>query len=175
MKKYNELIFSQDNSIQPNGAIGKQKCGIVFWQKTGFLRHCNRLGFQSILTLVTKKYSPTKVQMMDDSCYLQFDSDDNKTIYLALKNETNSKHCFIYGESHTVYAGFDFHIFALNVVCYIAKNIGCKFYVDNATLYLEHQSVDELKKYIKNYLDNLQIPESPDLLRQAVKNKQNEQ
>jgi len=73
------------------------------------------------------------------------------------------------------YAGFDFHIFALNVVCYIAKNIGCKFYVDDATLYLEHQSVDELKEYIKNYLDNLQIPESPDLLRQTVKNKQNEQ
>ena len=29
------LIFSQDNSIEPNGAIGLQKCGIIFWQKTG--------------------------------------------------------------------------------------------------------------------------------------------
>ena len=50
------LIFSQDNSIEPNGSIGLQKCGIIFWQKTGFLRHCNELGFQSIVTLINKKF-----------------------------------------------------------------------------------------------------------------------
>lgn len=33
------LIFSQDNSIESEGAIGIQTCGIIFWQKTGFLRH----------------------------------------------------------------------------------------------------------------------------------------
>ena len=33
------LIFSQDNSIESEGAIGIQTCGIILWQKTGFLRH----------------------------------------------------------------------------------------------------------------------------------------
>ena len=107
--------------------------------------------------------------MLDNSCFLQFDSDDEKTIYLTLKNERNSKNCFLYGESHTVYAGFDFHIFSLKVVCFIAKNIGCKFFVDDATQYLEHRSTNQLKEYIKNYLDNLQIPESPDLTKEYVR------
>ena len=107
--------------------------------------------------------------MLDNSCFLQFDSDDEKTIYLTLKNERNSKNCFIYGESHTVYAGFDFHILSLKVVCFIAKNIGCKFFVDDATQYLEHRSTNQLKEYIKNYLDNLQIPESPDLTKEYVR------
>ena len=77
------LIFSQDNSIEPNGAIGVQKCGIVFWQKTGFLRYCNALGFQSIITLVNKKFSPSNIQNLGDTCFVQFDNDDNKIIFLS--------------------------------------------------------------------------------------------
>ena len=163
------LISSKDNSIQPNGAIGKQKCGIIFWQKTGFLRHCNYLGFQSMITLISKKFSPSNIQNNGESCFFQFDNDDKKIIYLSLKKETNSKHYFIYGESHTVYADSKFHILALDVASYIGKQIGCKFFVDDATDFLEHQSIDKLDEYI----DNFEIPsfESPDLLRQALKNK----
>ena len=161
------LISSKDNSIQPNGAIGKQKCGIFFWQKTGFLRHCNYLGFQSIITLISKKFSPSNIQNNGESCFFQFDNDDKKIIYLSLKKEPNSKHYFIYGESHTVYADSKFHILALDVASYIGKQIGCKFFVDDATDFLEHQSIDKLDEYI----DNFEIPsfESPDLLRQALK------
>ena len=72
------LIFSQDSSIQPNGAIGIQKCGIIFWQKTGFLRHCNELGFQSIITLINKKFSPTNIQSQGNTSFIQFDNDEKK-------------------------------------------------------------------------------------------------
>ena len=161
------LISSKDNSIQPNGAIGKQKCGIIFWQKTGFLRHCNYIGFQSMIALINKKFSPSNIQNHGEYCFIQFDNNDEKIIYLSLKQEPNSKHCFIYGESHTVYADSRFHIFALNVVSYIGKQIGCKFFVDDATDFLEHQSTEKLDAYI----DKFEIPsfESPDLLRQALK------
>ena len=167
------LIFSQDNSIQPNGAIGIQKCGIIFWQKTGFLRHCNELGFQSIITLINKKFSPTNIESQGNTCFIQFDNDDKKIVYLTLKKELNSNHYFIYGESHTVYADLDFHIFALNIVSYISKQIGCKFFVDDATKYLEHRSVEKLKQYIENF----EIPsfESPDLFRKSVIDKQNQE
>jgi hypothetical protein len=167
------LIASKDNSIEPNGAIGIQKSGMIFWQKTALLKHCNSLGFQSMITLISKKFSPTHVQNCGDSCFIQFDNDDKKTIYLSLKKEKNSKHSFIYGESHTVYAGSDFHILALNIVSYIAKQIGCKFFVDDATAYLEHRSVEKLNEYISNF----KIPhfESPDLLRQAALEEENKE
>ena len=63
-------------------------------------------------------------------------------------------------------------MFALDVASYISKQIGCKFYVDDATGFLEHNSVDKLKEYIKNF----EIPnfESPDLLRQAINYNQNQ-
>ena len=166
------LIISNDNYIEPNGAIGKQKCGIIFWQKAGFLRHCNYLGFQSMITLIDNKFSPTNIQNYGESCFIQFDNDDNKIIFLSLKKERNSNHYFIYGESDTVYANAEFHLFSLDVVSYISKQIGCKFYVDDATRFLEHNSIDKLKDYI----DKFEIPnfESPDLLRQAIINKQNQ-
>lgn len=145
------LVFSQDNSIEPKGAIGIQSCGIVFWQKTGFLRHCNQLGFQSIIILINKKFSPTNIQNYGDSCFIQFDNDDKKIIYLSLKKERNSNHYYIYGESHTVYINAEFHLFALKVVSYISKQIGCKFFVDDATRFLEHQSLEKLKEYIESY------------------------
>ena len=166
------LIFSQDNSIDPNGAIGLQKCGIIFWQKTGFLRHCNQLGFQSIITLIDKKFSPTNIQHNGDTCFIQFDNDDNKIIYLSLKKERNSNHYFVYGESHTVYTNAEFHLLSLDVVNYISKQIGCKFYVYDATRFLEHYSIEKLKDYI----DKFEIPnfESPDLLRKLIIDKQNQ-
>lgn len=168
MKK---LIFSKDNSIEPNGAIGIQKCGIIFWQKTGFLRHCNELDFQSMIILIKNKYSPTSVQIDGNVCFIQFDNDVKKMIFLSLKKERNSKHCFIYGESHTVYADAEFHLFALEVVNYIAKNIGCKFYVDDATGYLEHGSKEKLEQYIENC--DLQPVVSDDLLRKSIIEHQN--
>ena len=168
MKK---LIFSKDNSIEPNGAIGIQKCGIIFWQKTGFLRHCNELGFQSMIISIKNKYSPTSVQIDGNVCFIHFDNDAKKMIFLSLKKERNSKHCFIYGESHTVYADAEFHLFALEVVTYIAKNIGCKFYVDDATGYLEHGSKEKLEQYIENC--DLQPVVSDDLLRKSIIEHQN--
>lgn len=36
MKEYKELIFSQDNSIEPNGAIGKQNAALFFGKKPDF-------------------------------------------------------------------------------------------------------------------------------------------
>lgn len=165
------LIFSKDNSIEPNGVIGIQKYGIIFWQKTGFLRHCNELGFQSIISLIKKKYSPTSVRTNGNVCFVQFDNDDKKMIFLSLKKERNSKHCFIYGESHTVYADSGFHLFALEIVSYIAKNIGCKFYVDDATGYLEHRSKEKLEQYIENF--DIQPVVSEDLLKKSIIEHQN--
>ena len=161
------LISSKDNSIQPNGAIGKQKCGIIFWQKTGFLRHCNYIGFQSMITLINKKFSPSNIQNHGESCFIQFDNSDEKIIYLSLKQKPNSKHCFIYGESHTVYADSKFHMLALDVVSYIGIQIGSKFFVDDATDILEHRSTEKLDEYIENF--EITPIESPDLLRQALK------
>lgn len=162
----NNLIFSKDNSIEPNGAIGIQKCGIIFWQKTGFLRHCKELGFRSIIRLIKKKYYPTSIQMDENVCFIQFDNDEEKIIFLSLKKEKNSNHKFIYGESHTAYVNAEFHLFALEIVGYIAKNIGCKFYVDDATGYLEHSSKEKLEHYIKHLC--IQPVVSQDLLRKSI-------
>ena len=148
------LIPSKDNSIEPDGAIGKQKCGIIFWQKTGFLRHCNYLGFQSIITLISKEFSPTNIQNNGELCFIQFDNDEEKTFYLSLKKERDTNHYFIYGESQTVYVDADFHIFALKIASYIGKQIGCKFFVDDATDYLEHRSIEKLNQYISKFEDS---------------------
>ncbi len=152
MSTYKRLIASHNNSIEPKGTIGKQKCGIIFWQKTAFLKHCNLLGFNSIIQLINKKYIPTRIDWIDDhTTVLIFDNDNNKSIYLTLKNENNSKHLYIYGESHTAYVDASFHIFALDIVEYISKQIGTKFYVDDATEYVTSRSREELEKYIFAY------------------------
>lgn len=161
------LISYNDNSFQLNEVIVKQKFGIIFWQKTGFLRYCNYIGFQSMIKLINKKFSPSNIQNYGESCFIQFDNDDKKIIYLSLKKKTNSKHCFIYGEAHTVYADSKFHILALDIISYIGEQIGCKFFVDDATNFLEHQSAEKLDEYIKNF--DIAPVESPDLLRQALK------
>ena len=144
------LVPSKDNSIEPRGAIGRQKCGIIFWQKTGFLRHCNKLGFQAIITLIGKNFAPSRVELRGESCFIQFDNDDEKIIYLSLKKECNSRHRFLYGECHTAYISPDFHLFALRVINYIGQELGCRFFVDDATDYLTHRSTEKLSEYIAN-------------------------
>ncbi len=165
----NNLVASNDNSIEPRGAIGKQKFGIIFWQKRGFYKLYSNRRFRSIISIVNQNFSPTMIQNIGSSYYLQFDNDDKKTIFLTLKKKFFRS--LIYGEVHTAYTDPDFHIFALNVVDYISNEIGGKFFVDDATGYLEHRSVEKLKEYI----DNLEIiiPESPDLLREAIIRKTN--
>lgn len=64
-------------------------------------------------------------------------------------------------------------MFALEVVSYISKQIGCKFYIDDATKYLKHNSIEKLKEYIDNY--EIQNFESPDLLRKVVIDKQKQE
>ena len=149
-----KLIPSRDNSVEPRGAIGKQMCGIIFWQKTGFLRHCSEPGLRSVVYLIERKYKPSSIQNNGNDYFIEFDKNEEKVIFLSLKKERNSRHSFIYGESHTVYAGHEFHIFALEIVEYISRQIGCRFYVDDATGYLESRSVEDLKNYIENYTKN---------------------
>jgi hypothetical protein len=145
------LIPSKDNSIEPRGAIGKQKCGMIFWQKTGLLRHCNYPGFQAVIALIDKKFAPSHIDNRGERCFIQFDNDDEKIIYLSLKKEANSKHSFVYGECHTAYTDSDFHVFALNVVSCIGKELGCKFFVDDASDFLVHRSIEKLREYIFNF------------------------
>lgn len=144
------LIPSNDNSIEPRGAIGIQKCGIIFWQKTGFLRHCNQIGFNSIVTLLDKKFRPTKIDKHLDCSFLEFDNEELKTLYVSLKRDNKGKN-YIYGESHTAYTDADFHLKALEMISFISKQIGTSFYVNDATNYLEQKDYNDLEEYIKNY------------------------
>lgn len=125
------LIFTADTLNH------SKKNGIVFWQKTGFLRHCNELGFHTMITLVERKFSPTDVEKIGNTCFFEFDNEEKKNIYLELKKEPDSKNFFIYGEADTGYTDSEFHKFALDVVSYIAKQIGCKFYVNDTTDFLK--------------------------------------
>lgn len=132
--------------------------GIVFWQKTGLFRHCNALGFQSIISLIQKQFSPTSVQMQKMTCSLQFQHQEKNVILLTLQKEQHSNHLYIYGESPTVHAGAEFHLFALHVVSYVAKQIGSKFYVKDATGYLSHCSEEQLRASIANMTKNAVSP-----------------
>ena len=167
-----KLIFTRDNSIEPNGMIGIQQWGIIFWQKTGFLRHCSEFSLKSIVALIDKKFSPLSIL---ESCrnvyFIHFGNDKAKIIFLTLKRERNSKRLFLYGESHTVYADAEFHILALEIVSYIAKQIGCKFFVDDGTGYLEHRSKQRLEQHMKEFAIKPAVSE--DLLRKAIIEHQN--
>lgn len=145
-----KLIPSKDYSIEPRGAIGKQSCGIIFWQKTGFLRYCNQIGFNSIITLIDKKFKPTMIDRRSDHTYITFDNDDTKVIYIRLKQDSKGKK-FIYGESHTAYTDANFHLKVLDIVGFISKHIGSSFFVDDATNYLEHKDYNRLVTYIEEY------------------------
>ncbi len=126
--------------------------GIVFWQKTGFLRHCNLRGFYAIVQLVSRKCAPTGVDWLNDRlAVFVFDHDKNKSIYLMLKQDPGSKRQYLYGASPTARTDADFHMFALDVVETIAKHIGTKFYVNDATGYVTSQSKADLERYISAY------------------------
>ena len=163
------LIPSKDNSIEPNGAIGKQKCGIIFWQDSRLFHRFSKRKLKWLINMIGQKYSPTKVEKGIWWYFIKFDHNDEKIIYLTIRK----KHfrTFLYGESHTTYVGADFHIFVLELISYISTELDCKIFVDDATGYLEHRSIDKLK----NYIDNLEIviPESSDLLHKEIIKNQN--
>lgn len=162
------LIPSKDNSIQPNGAIGIQKCGIVFWQKTEAWHQGNQSVFQSAVDFIAAVFAPTSVQRNGNACFLQFENDEKKTIFLMRKNRNVKmlNRFFLCGESHTAYADAKFHLFVLHVLDCTAEKLGCKFCVDDATGYLEHHSMERLEEYIR-HLDRKPAV-SDDLLRKAI-------
>lgn len=148
MKKYNRLIPSKDNSIDILSLIGRQKWGIIFWQKTGFMRHCNALGLQSFVTLAIKQFSPINVRLEVNNYVLEFDDTGTKVIRIGLKQEPNSTNCALFGEAHTVGTDKEFHILVLEVIEFISKHMGCKLFVDDATGFLESGSEEQLSKYL---------------------------
>lgn len=129
------LIPTRNNSIEPRGAIGMQTCGIIFWQKVGFLRHCNLNGYNAIISLLKNKYKPTRIDRGNDFSFLVFDNDEEKIVYITLKNERNGKHFFLYGEAHIAYTDAEFHIKVLAMIAFIAHHMGTAFYVNDATNY----------------------------------------
>ncbi|MBQ8836947.1 MAG: hypothetical protein IJ002_05520 [Clostridia bacterium] len=156
MKKYSRLIPSKDNSIDILSLIGRQKNGIIFWQKTGFMRHCNALGLQSFVTLAIKQFSPINARLEVNNYVLEFDDAGTKTIRIGLKQEPNSTNCALFGEAHTVGTDKEFHILVLEVIEFISKHMGCKFFVDDASGFLESGSEEQLSKYLDaNRLERL--------------------
>lgn len=148
----NRLISMRNPALFPKTAIGKQECGVIFWQKTGFLTHCSQKRFKAIIDAVTEKFSPTNIARQGDRSYfLTFGGNENEVIYLTLKPKDTGNHSYVYGESGTVYAGKAFHLFALDVAGFIAKHVGCRFYIDDATGYVDHHSEEQLEKYIVEY------------------------
>lgn len=119
-----------------------------------------------MIALVNKKFSPTNIQNYGKYCFIQFENNGEKIIYLSLKKEPDSKHYFIYGEAHTVYADSKFHILALDVVNYIGQQLRCKFFVDDATDFLEHRSTKKLDEYIENF--EIKSVEFSDLFRKTL-------
>ena len=147
----NWMISKRDPLYDPKSSIGVQQCGIIFWQKTGFLRRCNLNGFTALMSLAAKNFAPTDVFMQEpQTCYLTFNGCAKNVIFIQLKSDKNG-HFYIYGEAHTAYANRKFHLFALDVVEFIARNTGCRFYVDDATGYIGQRSVAQLDKYISEY------------------------
>ncbi|MBE6794258.1 MAG: DUF4375 domain-containing protein [Ruminococcaceae bacterium] len=164
----NRFIVATYDTMRPNGAFRSSSAGIEFWQKTGFLRHCNETGFRSIIALISKKFSPVSViETCKNTYFLHFDKDNNfKSVLLRLCNERNSKNTYIDGSSDTTYTDIEFHILVLEIIGYIAKNIGCKFYVDDSTGYIEHQSKDEFYAYASEYKES--IPSTNEELRVQI-------
>ena len=158
MKK---LIFSKDNSIEPRGAIGKQKAGIIFWQESAF-SYCSKRKLKSLVKLIDQKYSPTKIEKGLQWYFIEFDRNHEKILYLTIKKKLFRS--LLYGESHTAYVDADFHIFVLELINYLSTELGCKIFVDDATGYLEHRSVENLKEYIDNF--EVEIAESLGITRE---------
>ena len=163
-----DLISSKDNSIEPRGAIGKQKCGIIFWQKSTF-RYCGKRKLKSIIKLIDQKYSPTKIEKGLRWYFIEFDHNHEKVLYLTIKK--NLFRSLLYGESHTAYVDADFHIFVLELINYISTKLGSKICVDDATGYLDHRSVEKLTEYIDNF--ETEIAESLGLTSENIIENQN--
>ncbi len=165
----NRFIIATYDTARPNGVSRSCSDGIEFWQKTGFLRHCNETGFRSIVALVSKRFSPVSViETCKNHCVLHFDKDNNfKSVYLRLCNERNSKNTYIAGASSTTYTDIEFHLLVLEIISFIAKNIGCKFYVDDSTGYIEHHSKDEFYSYASEYKES--VPSTKEELRAILR------
>lgn len=111
-------------------------------------------------------FLPTSVQESENVCFIQFDNNEEKIIYLTLKKEKKSNQFFLYGEFHTVCADTNFHLFVLHIVDCIAEKLKCKFYVDDATGYLDHHSKEQLEQYINQF--DCKPVVSSDLWRESV-------
>ena len=163
-----DLISSKDNSIERTGAIGKQRFGIIFWQKSTF-RYCGKRKLKSIIKLIDQKYSPAKIEKGLRWYFIEFDHNHEKVLYLTIKK--NLFRSLLYGESHTAYVDADFHIFVLELINYISTKLGSKICVDDATGYLDHRSVEKLTEYIDNF--ETEIAESLGLTSENIIENQN--
>ena len=153
----NRIIIATRDTKRPNGAYRSSSGEIEFWQQTGFLRHCTETGFRSIIALISKRFSPVSViETCKNTYFLHFDKDNNfKSVFLRLCNERNSKNTYIDGASSTAYTDIEFHILVLEIIGFIAKNIGCKFYVDDSSGYIVHRSEDEFYAYASKYKESI--------------------
>lgn len=148
---YKRLIPTKDSSLDPFQNIGKITDGIAFRQKTSWLGGCNENGFKTICLLTQKKFSPVEMSLGEYLCAMFFDDECNKIINFHLEKEPNANRCFVFGFSCTVDTDVQFHLLVLDIIEYIGKCLGSKFYVDDATGYLEHRSEELLEKYIKEH------------------------
>lgn len=80
-----------------------------------------------------------------------------------MKPLNDSKHFYIYGESHTAYTDAEFHLKVIEMIKFMSKNIGTDFFVNDATNYLQKNNFDDLVLYIINYKN-----EHSDLLGNSV-------
>lgn len=163
------LISSKDNSIEPKGAIGKQKFGIIFWQESSHFHNCGKRKLKSLVKLIDQKYSPVKIEKGLRWYFIKFDCNQEKILYLTIKKKLFRS--LLYGESHTAYVDADFHIFVLELINYISEKLGNKICVDDATGYLDHRCVEKLTEYIDNF--ETEIAESLGLARENIIENQN--
>lgn len=145
------LVSTKDTSLDPFQEIGRQKDGIVFRQKTSWLGGCNENGFKTVCFLIRKKCEPLGFSYDERLCYMFFDKDLTKTVSFFLEKEPKANRCFMFGSSVTVDTDADFHLLVLDIAEYAAKSLGSKFYVDDATGYLEHGSRELLEKYMQEH------------------------
>ena len=121
-----------DSSSTVKEVMKEQDRGIIFKQKTGFLRRCNALGFRSIVSLIERNFNPFNIYLSENSATISFDYDEKKMVYLFLKQEEdNKKKRYIYGEAPFNQRNNDFHLTVIEIIKFISKNFGTSFYVDD--------------------------------------------
>ncbi len=148
---FKRLIATKDTSLDPFQNIGRITDGIAFRQKNSWLGGCNENGFNTICVLAQKKFAPVQMSLGDRVCAMFFDEECEKIVSLFLEKEENANRSFVLGFSNTVDTDVQFHLLVLDIIEYIGKSLGSKFYVDDATGYLEHQSMELLEKYIEEH------------------------